>query len=124
MFLCDLILGIQILHLNIWTISLFFEVIYRFWRGGTRLRIFSSFFSPRLLEKLPVHDHRRQQLEQLMLEWNADIAHVYPKFLDVQRLGHDAHLLNSDSWRIKLEVILGGSSSTCTSATLVFSMPM
>ncbi|CAK9058017.1 unnamed protein product [Durusdinium trenchii] len=41
-----------------------------------------------LLEKLP-DDQRKKQLHQLMLEWNADIAYVYPKFLDLQSLGPD-----------------------------------
>ena len=31
-----------------------------------------------------------------MLEWNADIAYVYPKFLDVQRLGPNSAL--SEAW--------------------------
>ncbi|CAK9045444.1 4-xylosyltransferase IRX10L (Glucuronoxylan glucuronosyltransferase 1) (AtGUT1) (Glucuronoxylan glucuronosyltransferase 2) (AtGUT2) (Protein IRREGULAR XYLEM 10-like) (Xylan xylosyltransferase IRX10L) [Durusdinium trenchii] len=42
-----------------------------------------------LLEKLP-DDQRKKQLHQLMLEWNADIAYVYPKFLDLQSLGPEA----------------------------------
>jgi len=71
----------------------------------------------RLLEKLP-NDHRREQLEQLMLEWNADIAHVYPKFLDVQRLGHDAHFLKSDSW---LTVALATATGSYCHASIVFS---
>ena len=45
----------------------------------------------RLFAKLP-YDHRKERLEKLMLEWNADIAYVYPKFLDVQRLGPNAGL--------------------------------
>ena len=49
----------------------------------------------RLFAKLP-DDHRKEQLEKLMLEWNADIAYVYPKFLDVQRLGPNAAL--SEAW--------------------------
>eukprot|EP00439_Symbiodinium_sp_Y106_P051228 s765_g6.t2 len=43
-------------------------------------------YRDQLFEQLP-DDIRRRQLEQLMLEWNADIAYVYPKLLDVQRLG-------------------------------------
>ncbi|CAJ1392536.1 unnamed protein product [Effrenium voratum] len=35
-------------------------------------------------------------LEQLMLEWNADIAFVYPKLLDIQRLGPDSKLATGE----------------------------
>eukprot|EP00435_Cladocopium_sp_Y103_P051299 s1495_g15.t2 len=56
-----------------------------------------------LFAKLP-DDHRKEQLEKLMLEWNADIAYVYPKFLDVQRLGPNAAL--SDEQDLE-EVCLG-----------------
>lgn len=35
----------------------------------------------------PPGDEAAEQLRQLMAEWNADIAHVYPKLLGIERLG-------------------------------------
>ncbi|CAE8611199.1 unnamed protein product, partial [Polarella glacialis] len=40
-----------------------------------------------VLDSSPPDAENARRVRQLMVEWNADIAHVYPKLLDIERLG-------------------------------------